>query len=266
MQTLPEGVLDHSGQAPTSPRRNLSGLGKQVVVNVDRRPHAPEHQDIASICQAPGVGPVTSVVGVLGILRPMASTPPGLGRDPRWARPALACRSSHRDGGRAGCAPIWPPRRRRWARVRGGGAAGRGARVGWRVLIGSTPWRGSGHFFHDLWRQGMDAPGVEVASWHWPSTANPHVDVAWLEAVRGRSNPDYFAREYLAEWTDEAGAYFSTGELMAAVADYELTSPADARFEASFGGPRWPVAGGSTGGWRGIRTWWCCWGCLRTWG
>ena len=55
VQTLPEGVLDHSGQAPTSPRRNMSGLGKQVVVNVDRRPHASEHQDIASTCPAPGV-------------------------------------------------------------------------------------------------------------------------------------------------------------------------------------------------------------------
>ena len=62
--------------------------------------------------------------------------------------------------------------------------------------------------------------------------------------MRGRSSPDYFAREYLAEWTDEAGAYFSTAELMAAVADYRLLSPADARSESSFGGARFPVAGG----------------------
>ena len=115
-----------------------------------------------------------------------------------------------------------------------------GARPGARVLVGSTPWRGPGHFFHDLWRQGMDRPDVEVASWHWPSEISPLLDRVWLEAVRGRSNPDYFEREYLAKWTDESGAYFSTAELMAAVADYRLLSPADARLE--FG--RFPVAGG----------------------
>ena len=114
-----------------------------------------------------------------------------------------------------------------------------GARAGARVLVGSTPWRGPGHFFHDLWRQGMDRPDAEMESWHWPSEISPLLDLVWLEAVKGRSNPDYFAREYLAEWTDEAGAYFSTAELMAAVADYRLLSPADARFAGRF-----PVAGG----------------------
>ena len=118
-----------------------------------------------------------------------------------------------------------------------------GARPGARVLIASSPWRGPGHFFHDLWRQGMDAPDSEVRSWHWPSTVSPLVDQVWLEAVRRRNAPDYFAREYLAEWTDESGAYFSSDELMAAVADYELLSPADARSKHAFEG--WfPVAGG----------------------
>jgi tRNA(Met) C34 N-acetyltransferase TmcA len=42
-----------------------------------------------------------------------------------------------------------------------------GARPGARVLVGSTPWRGPGHFFHDLWRQGMDRPDAEVASCGW---------------------------------------------------------------------------------------------------
>ena len=61
----------------------------------------------------------------------------GLGRDPRWARPVLACRSSHRDGGRAGCAPIWPPRRRRWRSGTGvavlrDGAPGSGG--GWALV------------------------------------------------------------------------------------------------------------------------------------
>ncbi|PKW25407.1 terminase large subunit domain-containing protein [Phycicoccus duodecadis] len=116
-----------------------------------------------------------------------------------------------------------------------------GARPGARVLIASSPWRGPGHFFHDLWRQGMDHPDTEVASWHWPSSISPLVDRVWLEAVRGRSALDYFRREYLAEWTGESGAYFSEAELMASVADYEMTSPEAA---ALLGFPGMQVGGG----------------------
>lgn len=104
-----------------------------------------------------------------------------------------------------------------------------GARRGSRVLIASTPWMGPGHFFHDLWRQGMDRPNSEVTSWHWPSTVNPLVDRVWLEGVKERSSWDYFAREYMAEWSGSSGAYFDEGELMACVADYELLDAAAIR-------------------------------------
>jgi len=118
------------------------------------------------------------------------------------------------------------------------------ARPGSRVLLASSPWGGPEHFFRLLWQRGMTAPDGQVEAWHWPSSVSPMVDVELLEQIRERSNPDYFAREYLAEWTDETGAYFSEAELMAAVADYRLLSPADARSESSFGGGRFPVAGG----------------------
>jgi hypothetical protein len=48
VQTLPERVLDHGGQAPARPRRNLLRLGEQGVVEVDRRSHASKHMSIAS--------------------------------------------------------------------------------------------------------------------------------------------------------------------------------------------------------------------------
>jgi Terminase large subunit, T4likevirus-type, N-terminal len=99
------------------------------------------------------------------------------------------------------------------------------ARAGSRVLICSTPWGAKDHFFRVLWRQGMDRPDTKVESWHWPSTVSPLVDVEFLEDIKGRSSPLYFAREYMAEFVDEAGAYFRSEELDAALDDYELVDP-----------------------------------------
>jgi len=82
----------------------------------------------------------------------------------------------------------------------------------------------------------MERPDVKVASWHWPSTVSPKVDREYLEDIRGRSSPLYFAREYLAEWVDEAGAFFTTAELEAALDDYELVDPSDTVAASGCGG------------------------------
>lgn len=110
------------------------------------------------------------------------------------------------------------------------------ARPGSRVLICSTPWGTADHFFRVLWRRGMDSPDEQVASWHWPSSVSPLVDPELLEQIRERSAPLYFAREYLAEFVDEAGAYFTTAELQDALADYELVDPVDGSAAAAVGG------------------------------
>jgi hypothetical protein len=113
------------------------------------------------------------------------------------------------------------------------------ARPGSRVLLCSTPWGGPEHFFRQLWRRGMDAPDDHVASWHWPSTASPLVDAELLAEIQGRESPHYFAMEYLAEWVDDVGAYFSEAELAGAVADYELVPPAEAGVKVG----QWVVGG-----------------------
>lgn len=117
-----------------------------------------------------------------------------------------------------------------------------GARPGARVLVASTPWRGPGHFFHDLWRQGMDRPDGEVESWHWPSTVSPWVqaNLTWLEGMRGRSAPDYFDREYLAEWTSASGSFFESSEIDDATRDDLLVDAADPEWLAQLG---WVTAG-----------------------
>jgi hypothetical protein len=117
------------------------------------------------------------------------------------------------------------------------------ARPGSRVLICSTPWGAADHFFRVLWRLGMEAPDGSVESWHWPSTVSPLVDEVLLEEIRGRSEPRYFEREYLALWTDDAGAYFTEGELTAAVGDFELVSAAErAALGVVAGGVDWGFA------------------------
>lgn len=102
------------------------------------------------------------------------------------------------------------------------------ARPDSRVLLCSTPWGSAEHFFRQLWRLGMDAPDEQLASWHWPSRVSPLVDEQLLEQIRERESPLYFAREFLAEWTDDEGAYFTEAELSGAVVKYELVPPADA--------------------------------------
>lgn len=98
------------------------------------------------------------------------------------------------------------------------------ARPGSRVVLSSSPWGPPDAFFRALWRRGTDHPDEHVAAWHWPSTVSPLVDEALLEQIRQRESPDYFAREFLAEWTEASGAFFTEDELMGAVADYRLAT------------------------------------------
>ncbi|WP_214365621.1 terminase large subunit domain-containing protein [Pseudonocardia sp. H11422] len=119
------------------------------------------------------------------------------------------------------------------------------ARPGSRVILSSSPWGGLLAFFRALWQRGLDRPDEHVAAWHWPSTTSPLVDAALLEQIREREPADYFAREYLAEWPDESGAYFTEDELMAATASYQLIDPATvapARRFPCVGGVDWGVA------------------------
>jgi hypothetical protein len=119
------------------------------------------------------------------------------------------------------------------------------ARPGSRIVLSSSPWGPADHFFRVLWGQGMAGAKRELyAGWHWPSTTSPLVDAGLLEQIRERETPAYFAREYLAEWTDAAGAYFTTAELDSAAGDQELVEdPSEqGRLGAVVGGVDWGMA------------------------
>jgi hypothetical protein len=92
-------------------------------------------------------------------------------------------------------------------------------RKGWALLI-STP-RGKG-YFHDLFLRGQGRdPHYE--SWNYPSSTNPHLDAAQIEAERERVPEAVFRQEYLAEFMEGSGAVFrnvrenATGEWKAPV-------------------------------------------------
>jgi hypothetical protein len=91
------------------------------------------------------------------------------------------------------------------------------ARPGSRVLASSSPWGAVDHWFRTLWRRGMDSPDAMYEAFHWPSTVSPSVDQALVDHWRESWPELEFRREVLAEWTDDAGAYFTEQELTDAV-------------------------------------------------
>lgn len=87
---------------------------------------------------------------------------------------------------------------------------------GWALLI-STP-KGKG-WFYDLWRLGQNGNDPRWRSWQLPSSRNPHLDQAEIDAVRSRIPEAVFRQEFLAEFIEGAGQVFrnvrdlATGEL-----------------------------------------------------
>ncbi|MBA8964751.1 hypothetical protein JOJ86_006029 [Rhodococcus percolatus] len=97
-------------------------------------------------------------------------------------------------------------------------------REGAQVLLSSTPGGGPSHFFRRKWQEGMTSPSDKVMSWHWPTSISPLVSDEDLEDLRKSKTPEVFNREYLAEWQDFAGSFFTEAEISNAVADYEYTT------------------------------------------
>jgi len=118
------------------------------------------------------------------------------------------------------------------------------SRPGSRVVIASSPWGSSEHWYRALWNRGMDSPDDNYRSWQWSSYDSPLADKALLDELKDARPSEWFAREVLGEFTEESGSYFSERELMDAVADYELCAPddlewwMDQRFAAA-GGVDW---------------------------
>jgi len=70
----------------------------------------------------------------------------------------------------------------------------------------STP-KGAG-FFQELFERGQDPNEPDWMSWQLPTTANPHIDPAEVEAARLELPSAVFRQEYLAEFVTDFGAVF----------------------------------------------------------
>ncbi|TAH37728.1 MAG: hypothetical protein EYC70_07105 [Planctomycetota bacterium] len=77
-------------------------------------------------------------------------------------------------------------------------------RQGWALLI-STP-KGKG-FFYDLFRKGQSGD-PDHRSWNLPTSSNPLLDKATIEAERERVPDRVFRQEYQAEFIEGSGAVF----------------------------------------------------------
>jgi hypothetical protein len=72
--------------------------------------------------------------------------------------------------------------------------------------FGSTP-RGR-NFFWQLWTRGQDDAFPEWRSWRFPTSANPFIKPAEIEAARGELPELAFRQEYLAEFLEGEGTVF----------------------------------------------------------
>jgi hypothetical protein len=77
-------------------------------------------------------------------------------------------------------------------------------RKGWALIITTPSGKG---WVYDLYRRGQSGdPSCE--SWNAPTSQNPMLDVALIEAERANLPERVFRQEYLAEFVDGAGAVF----------------------------------------------------------
>lgn len=70
----------------------------------------------------------------------------------------------------------------------------------------STP-RGHNYFWR-LWTQGQDDTQNDWRSWRMPTSANPYIDGAEIEAARRQLPEQVFAQEYLAAFIEDSGLVF----------------------------------------------------------
>jgi phage FluMu gp28-like protein len=115
------------------------------------------------------------------------------------------------------------------------------ARPASRIVMASTPYGRQNRFFAVAYRAGLSkVPGYE--SFHWPSTVSPLVDSTLIDEWRETDPERVFRAEVLADWVDDAGAYFTTDELDAALRDYELFSPSTKTDIPAVAGVDWGFA------------------------
>jgi hypothetical protein len=64
------------------------------------------------------------------------------------------------------------------------------------------------NYFHTLYQRGQDGAQADWASWRMPTSANPHIPAAEIEAAREDLSEAAFSQEYEAAFVSWEGAVF----------------------------------------------------------
>lgn len=87
-------------------------------------------------------------------------------------------------------------------------------------LLASSPHGRQSAFYRLFARAGggaADAAGLTYAAFQFPTTDNPHLDLAFLQSQREEMGAAMFAQEYEAQFLDAGGAVFREDDLRAAL-------------------------------------------------
>lgn len=98
----------------------------------------------------------------------------------------------------------------------------------------STP-KGRNGFWH-LYQRGIDPTETEWAAWQMPTSANPYIDLAEIEAARNELPELTFEQEYLAVFLESEGAVFRN---IAACMHAPETTPDEHRGHTIIAGCDW---------------------------
>jgi hypothetical protein len=95
------------------------------------------------------------------------------------------------------------------------------ARPAARVVVASTPWGSEGTFYN--WAMaGLDPENPITRTFAWQLSDAPWIQPHVIEAARQTLPRQQFEAEYLGRWVS-AGSFFDRDDLMACVADFEMT-------------------------------------------
>jgi hypothetical protein len=116
------------------------------------------------------------------------------------------------------------------------------ARADARIVLASVPWATSGAYY-DLAMQGADGGTEHVVTRRWSLDDAPWLTPSKLGMAREAIGDLRYRVEYEAEFLGRVNAYLDPADILAAVADYDLLPPEQARSESIVLGADW--SGGS---------------------
>jgi len=101
------------------------------------------------------------------------------------------------------------------------------------LILSSTPTV-TGGILHRWFERGRDGSDVRVKSFHFPWTANPFLDQAYVESMRSELPREIWQCEWEGNWSDGHGSVFRWTDVIACTTDSTAHNANLPRFVAGF--------------------------------